>query len=198
MRPIDVAFSPAVKAAQAARGSREAYARMDMKSRITPELKTWLEAQRSVFLATASAEGQPYVQHRGGPPGFLRVLDEETVAFADFRGNKQFITLGNAGENDKAFLFTVDYRQRRRIKLWGTLDVREGDDALLAELTPEGYRAVPERVVLFRVRAWDVNCPQHIPVRYEADEVDAMLSERDARIADLEARLAQREGRREA
>ncbi|MEM1417625.1 MAG: pyridoxamine 5'-phosphate oxidase family protein, partial [Myxococcota bacterium] len=186
-RPIDIAFSPAVKAAQEAHGSRQAYAGRDMEADITPDLQAFLEAQRSVFLATASAAGQPYVQHRGGAPGFLRVVGPRTLAFADYRGNKQYITVGNASENERAFLFTIDYRHRRRVKLWGRLEVREGKEEA-RELMPEGYRAVPERVILFHVEAWDVNCPQHIHRRYP----DSVVIRLKQRIAELEAELAAR------
>ena len=118
---------------------------------------------RSFYLATASADGQPYVQHRGGPPGFLRVVDERTLGFADFKGNRQYITTGNLAENGKAFIFIMDYAQRRRVKLWGRARVVEADAALLARLWPEGYEARPEQAILFEIEAWDTNCPQHIP-----------------------------------
>ncbi|HXC58089.1 MAG TPA: pyridoxamine 5'-phosphate oxidase family protein [Steroidobacteraceae bacterium] len=190
----DVAFSPAVKAVQARKGSRTAYARMEedgsWETRITPELADFIAAQRSVFLATASHDGQPYMQHRGGPPGFLRVLDEHTLAFVDFAGNRQFITLGNLQENPKAQLFLIDYASRRRVKIWGDARVVEDDPALLASLTPERYRARPSQVILFTVKAWDSNCPQHIPRRFEEEDVKALLVDRDRRIAALEAQVA--------
>src|SRR5262249_55581533 len=120
----DVAFSPSVKAVQSRKGSRSRYARMEEKgswqTRITPDLARFIEAQTSLFLASASADGQPYIQHRGGPPGTFRVLDDQTIGFADFAGNRQYITLGNLAENPKAQLFLIDYVQRRRIKIWGT------------------------------------------------------------------------------
>lgn len=189
----DVAFSPAVKGVQARKGSRPAYARMEeggsWETRITPELADFIAAQRSVFLATASGDGQPYMQHRGGPPGFLRVLDEHTLAFADFAGNRQFITLGNLQDNPKAQLFLIDYASRRRVKIWGEARVIEDDPALLERLTPEHYRARPSQVIVFSVKAWDSNCPQHIPRRFDEEEVKGLLAERDRRIADLEAQL---------
>ncbi len=189
----DVAFTPAVKAIQARKGSRRAYARMELagswETTITPELAEFIAAQTSVYLATANAEGQPYIQHRGGPPGFLRVIDEHTIAFADFVGNRQFITSGNLGENPRAHLFLMDYAQRRRIKLWGTARVVEGDAQLLASLMPANYKARGEQVILFTVSAWDSNCPQHIPQRFEAADVAALLAARDARIGALEAEL---------
>ncbi|MEO6280046.1 pyridoxamine 5'-phosphate oxidase family protein [Roseateles sp.] len=191
----NIAFTAAVKAIQARKGSRHAYARMEegggWERVITPELKEEIEAQISVMLATANAAGQPYVQHRGGPRGFLHVLDEQTIAFADFAGNRQYITQGNLGENPQAFLFLMDYAERRRIKIWGRARVVEGDAVLMARLMPEGYAARPEQVILFSVEAWDVNCPKHIPQRFEAADVLAAIQSRDERIADLERRLAE-------
>lgn len=193
--PSDVAFTDTVKAIQARKGSRDAYARMEQgggwQTTINADLKDEIESQISVFLATANAVGQPYIQHRGGPAGFLRVLDEKTIAFADFAGNRQYITQGNLSENPKAHLFLIDYVHRRRIKIWGEARVVEGDDALMARLMPRGYRARAEQVVLFGVTAWDVNCPQHIPQRIEAVDVKAALDARDRRIAELEAQLSQ-------
>jgi predicted pyridoxine 5'-phosphate oxidase superfamily flavin-nucleotide-binding protein len=191
--PSDVAFSAAVKAVQARKGSRSAYARMEQagswQTRITPELREFIEAQTSVFLATASASGQPYMQHRGGPAGFLRVVDDRTIGFVDYAGNRQYVSLGNLAENPKAQLFLIDYAERRRIKIWGEARVIEGDEELTARLMSAGYRARPSQVILFDVRAWDANCPQHIPVRYEAAEVATAIAERDRRIAELEAQL---------
>ncbi len=190
----DVAFTPAVKEVQARKGSRGAYARMEeggsWETRITPDLTGFIADQRSLFLATASRDGQPYIQHRGGPPGFLRVLDDHTLAFADFAGNRQYISLGNLQENPKAQLFLIDYLNRRRVKIWGEARVVEDDAALLASLMPEGYRARADQVILFNVTAWDSNCPQHIPRRFEEEDVRAWLAERDGRIAKLEAQIA--------
>jgi predicted pyridoxine 5'-phosphate oxidase superfamily flavin-nucleotide-binding protein len=190
----DVAFTRTVKAIQARKGSRTAYARMEQggswEQTITAELKTEIEAQTSVFLATANADGQPYIQHRGGPAGFLQVLDEHTIGFADFAGNRQYITQGNLEQNPKAQLFLIDYANRRRIKVWGTARVVEGDEALTKRLMPAGYRARAEQVMLFTVLAWDVNCPQHIPQRFEAADVEAAIQSRDRRIAALEAEVA--------
>ena len=189
----DVAFTEVVKSIQARKGSRAAYARMEQggswEQTIKPELKAEIEAQTSVFLATANGRGQPYIQHRGGPAGFLKVLDEHTLGFADFAGNRQYITQGNLEENPKAHLFLIDYANRRRIKIWGTARVVEGDDTLLRKLMPADYRARPEQVLLFAVAAWDVNCPQHIPQRFEAADVQAAIEVRDRRIAQLEAEV---------
>lgn len=194
----DVAFTPSVKAVQTRKGSRRAYALREenggWRTSITPELADFIAAQTSVFLATASADAQPYIQHRGGPPGFLHVLDEQTIGFTDFAGNRQYITLGNLAENPKAYLFLIDYAHRRRIKLWGEARVVEGDAELTARLMPPGYRARAEQVILFTVAAWDSNCPQHIPQRFEAADVAAALAERDARIAALEAEVSRLRG----
>jgi predicted pyridoxine 5'-phosphate oxidase superfamily flavin-nucleotide-binding protein len=190
----DVAFSPSVKEVQARKGSRRAYSRMEeggsWETRITPDLAAFIAAQRSVFLATANLDGQPYMQHRGGTPGFLRVVDEHTLAFADFMGNRQYITLGNLADNPKAQLFLIDYATRRRVKIWGEARVVEGDQDLIATLMPENYRARPEQSIVFTVTAWDSNCPQHIPRRYEEADVKALLAARDRRIEELEAELA--------
>jgi predicted pyridoxine 5'-phosphate oxidase superfamily flavin-nucleotide-binding protein len=190
----DIAFTPSVKAVQSRKGSRNSYADREAKggsaTTVTPDLKAFVEAQTSVFLATANAEGQPYVQHRGGPAGFLRVIDETTIGFVDFAGNRQYITTGNLSENPKAYLFLIDYAYRRRVKIWGTARVVEGDVELTAKLAPNGYRARPEQVILFTVSAWDANCPQHIPQRFEAADVAAALAARDARITELERELA--------
>ena len=161
------------------------------ETRITPELAEFIAQQSSVFLGTASAAGQPYIQHRGGPPGFLKVIDEKTIGFADFSGNRQYITLGNLTENPKAFLFLLDYAHRQRIKLWGEARVIEDDPGLLKTLKVEGYRARVEQAILFSVAAWDSNCPQHIPQLIDATDVKAMLAERDKRIAALTAELDQ-------
>ena len=189
----DVAFTPGVKAIQARKGSRRAYGRMEergaWKTRITPELADFVAAQTSVFFATANREGQPYIQHRGGPAGFLRVLDDRTIAFADFAGNRQYITAGNLAENPKAHLFLIDYAERRRVKIWGTARVVEDDASLTAKLMPEGYKARPEHAILFSVSAWDANCPQHIPQRFAAEEGAKLLAERDQRIEMLEAEV---------
>jgi predicted pyridoxine 5'-phosphate oxidase superfamily flavin-nucleotide-binding protein len=189
----DVAMSPAVKAVQARKGSRRGYASMEKRgsweARITPDLAEFIASQISVFLGTASAGGQPYIQHRGGPPGFLTVLDDRTIGFADFAGNRQYITQGNLTENPKAILFLIDYGARQRVKIWGEARVVEDDRALITKLMPARYDARPEQAILFTVSAWDVNCPQHIPQRIEASQVAPMLAERDARIAALQAEI---------
>jgi len=189
----DVAFTPTVKAIQTRKGSRRGYASREQRgsweTRITPELAAFIAAQTSVFLATANADGQPYIQHRGGPAGFLRVLDDKTIGFVDFAGNRQYITQGNLADNPQAFLFLIDYAHRQRIKIWGNARVVEGDAELMGKLMPAGYEARPEQVILFTVSAWDSNCPQHIPQRFDAEDVAVALAERDRRIAALEAEI---------
>ncbi len=190
----DVAFTPAVKTIQEKRGSRGQYARMEgrggWQTTITPDLAGFLGEVRSFYLATASADGQPYIQHRGGPPGFLRVLDARTLGFADFKGNRQYITTGNLSENAKAYIFLMDYAHRRRAKLWGRARVVEDDPALLAKLWPEGYQARDEQAILFEVEAWDTNCPQHIPQMFHAEDVAGTIVKFQERIKELEAEVA--------
>ena len=190
----DVAFTPTVKAVQMRKGSRHAYARMEQgggwQTTVSDELKAFIEAQTSVFLATANTHGQPYIQHRGGPAGFLRVLDEHTIAWVEFTGNRQFISTGNLIENPKVQLFLMDYAQHRRVKVWGTARVVEGDADLMTSLMPAGYKARAEQAIVMTVTAWDVNCPQHIPQLLPATEVETALNEKDRRIASLEAELA--------
>ena len=190
----DIAFTPAVKAAQERLGSRDGYARMEEKGgwrdRVSEDLAAFISQRDSFCLATASAEGQPYIQHRGGPPGFLAVLDDKTLAFTDFSGNRQYISTGNLSENDRAYIFLMDYPNRRRIKIWGTARVVEDDPALLEKLMAPGYEARPERAILFTIEAWDMNCPQHITPRYNDDEILGLIAPLKARIAELEAQLA--------
>jgi uncharacterized protein len=195
----DVAFTPTVKAIQARKGSREAYAHVEKRggwrTAIDEDLASRLTDANSIYLATASADGQPYIQHRGGPKGFIRILDDSTIAFADYAGNQQYITQGNLSENPKAYVFIMDYAHRRRVKLWGEAKVIEDDPALLQSLMPKGYRARPEQAILFKIAAWDTNCPQHIPQKFDAADVAAALAARDARIAELEGELAALKGR---
>ena len=198
----DIAFTPAVKAIQARRGSRAAYARMEAgrgwETQVTPALAAFLAEQESVILATASAEGQPYAQHRGGPKGFIQVLSEKTLAFADYRGNRQYITQGNLAENPKAFIIAIDYRRRERVKIWGRARVFEDDAALVARLLPQGDRAKTEQAILFEVEAWDTNCPSHIPQMLPAGEVAATIAGMRERIQELEAENAALRGSRPA
>jgi uncharacterized protein len=195
----DVAFTPAVKAIQTRKGSRDAFAHVEQnggwRTEIDENLTAFLAAQDSMFLATATADGQPYIQHRGGPKGFIKVLDKNTLAFADYRGNRQYITQGNLSENPKANIFVMDYAHRRRVKIWGEARMVDDDPALLKSLMPKGYKARPEQVIVFKVSAWDTNCPQHIPQKFDAADVAAALASREARIAELEAELATLKGR---
>ncbi len=174
----DIAFSPAVKAAQEARGSRAGYekamARHDWDDRVTAVLEAFLAERDSFYLGTASADGQPYIQHRGGPKGFLKVLDEQRLAFADYRGNRQYISVGNLNENDKAFIFLMDYPNRQRIKIWGRAEYVEGDSEVLARVVDPDYDARLERAIVFHIEAWDSNCPQHITPRYTVDELKGL------------------------
>jgi predicted pyridoxine 5'-phosphate oxidase superfamily flavin-nucleotide-binding protein len=190
----DVAFTPAVKAIQTRKGSRGGYADVEAhggwRTEIDENLGAFLAQANSMFLATASADGQPYIQHRGGPKGFVKILDKDTLAFADYSGNRQFITQGNLSENPKAHIFLMDYAHRRRVKIWGEARVVDDDPALLKSLMPQGYKARPEQVILFRISAWDTNCPQHIPQKFDAADVAAALAARDARIAELEEEVA--------
>jgi len=194
----DVAFTPTVKAIQARKGSREAYAKAEARggwrTEIDENLAGFLAGTNSFYLATVNADGQPYIQHRGGPKGFVKILDKNTIAFADYSGNRQFITQGNLSENSKAHIFVMDYAHRRRVKIWGEARVVEDDPALTKALMPQDYRARPEQVILFRIAAWDTNCPQHIPQKFDAADVAAALADRDGRIAELEAELAALKG----
>jgi len=201
---FDTVFTPAAQRAQAERGSATAYAgKKDegFPDRVTPELAAFIAEQDTAFLGTATAAGAPYIQHRGGPKGFIKVLDEKTLGFADYRGNRQYITLGNLSENDRAFLFLIDFSRRQRIKLWGRARVVEDDDALVEKLFDRGYKARPERVILFTIEAWNANCSQHITARLSEPEIEGLfttvqqqISALQAENARLRAALATREG----
>jgi len=201
----DVAFTPVVKAIQARKGSREAYAHVEKnggwRTEIDDNLAGFLANANSFYMATATKDGQPYIQHRGGPKGFIKILDKNTIAFADYAGNQQYLTQGNLSENPKAHIFIMDYAHRRRVKIWGEARVIEDDAALTAALMPKGYRARPEQVIVFKIAAWDTNCPQHIPQKFDATDVaaamgeaSAKIEEKDKRIAELEAELEKLKG----
>ena len=194
----DIAFTPAVKAVQERLGSRAGYARMEQKrgwqDKATDELAAFLAGRDSVYLATASAAGQPYIQHRGGPKGFLKVLDEKRLAFADFKGNRQYITLGNLSENPRAHIFVMDYPNRQRVKIWGRAEVVEDDPWLLEKLSDPSYGGVPGRAIVFHIEAWDVNCPQHIIPRYTEGDIAAAFAKLQGRIRELEAEIARLKG----
>jgi predicted pyridoxine 5'-phosphate oxidase superfamily flavin-nucleotide-binding protein len=186
-------FTPGVQKAQAERGSAKAYANrleQGFPDRITPELAKFIAEQDTAFLATATADGAPYVQHRGGPKGFIKVIDERTLGFADYRGNRQYITLANLGENDRAYLFLLDPARKQRIKFWGRARVIEDDAALVEKLFDAGYKARPERAILFTIEAWDVNCSSHIVARYTEAELEEFFTAVRGRIVELEAENA--------
>ncbi|MDP1625536.1 pyridoxamine 5'-phosphate oxidase family protein [Parvibaculum sp.] len=188
-RASDVAFTPTVKALQERRGSRSHYEDRDFRDRIDADIAAFIAERNSFYLATANAEGQPYIQHRGGPKGFLRVLDEKTLAFADYTGNHQYITSGNLADNDRAYIFLMDYATRSRVKIWGHASVSD-DKATIATLMPEGYRARPLQAIIFRVTALDTNCASHIPQKFDAEDVQGALAHLQAKVDALEAELA--------
>lgn len=193
--PSDIAFTSAVKAAQQRLGSRERFSQMEQQggwhALVTDDLAAFIADRDSFYLATASADGRPYIQHRGGPKGFLKVLDENTIGIADFKGNQQYLSVGNLSENDKAFIFLMDYAHQRRVKLWGQAKFVEDDPILLARLVDNEYQAVPQRALLFSLEAWDINCPQHITPRFTEDDIAEAVARMQApwqqRIAALEA-----------
>jgi predicted pyridoxine 5'-phosphate oxidase superfamily flavin-nucleotide-binding protein len=186
-------FTPAARRAQAERGSAERYERRmaeGFPDTVTPELAKFIAEQDTAFLGTATAEGAPYIQHRGGPKGFIKIVDERTLGFADFRGNRQYITLANLSENDRAFLFLLDPARRQRIKLWGRARVIENDPVLVEKLFDAGNKAQPERAILFTIEAWDVNCSQHIVTRYSEADIEEALTTVQAKISELQAENA--------
>ena len=193
MNNASLVFTPAAQQAQAERGSAKAYAaRLEegFPDKVTPELAAFIAEQDTVFLATANAQGAPYIQHRGGPKGFIKVIDERTLGFADYRGNRQYITLANLSENDRAYLFLLDPARQQRIKLWGRARVVEDDPALVDRLFDHGYKARPERAILFTIEAWDVNCSAHIVTRFTEAEIAEALDKVQLKIAELETENA--------
>ena len=187
MKYLDLMFTDSVRRAQ-----KQYYGRAvnipgaSQRDPLGQDEAEFIMARDSFFLGSINETGWPYIQHRGGPLGFLRVVNETTLAFADYKGNRQYITTGNLAENDRAFLFLMDYAHRRRVKLWGRARVVADDDTLVERLMPEGYEARPEQVILFEVEAWDINCPQHIPQKIDGQDVARVLGELQARIAALE------------
>jgi uncharacterized protein len=194
----DIAFTPAVKAIQAQKGSRASYGHMESsgswETTVTPELKLFISELDMFYLGTTNAEGQPYIQYRGGSPGFLKAVDEKTLGFADFGGNRQYITLGNLSENPKAFIFLMDYARSRRIKLWGNARVVEDDPTLLSLLRDPSYPGKVERAILFQLEAWDVNCPQHVHKRFSEKQIAPVIERMQDRIAALEAEVRRLQG----
>lgn len=197
----DIAFTSTVKAIQTDKGSRQSYAHMEAggswETTVTPQLASFLAELDMFYLGTANAEGQPYIQYRGGSPGFLKPVDSATLGFADFGGNRQYITLGNLKENPKAFIFLMDYARSRRIKLWGNARVVEGDSELINRLQDLSWPGKVERAILFDIEAWDVNCPQHIHKRFSQTQVGPVVEQLRSRIRDLEAMLQEYEARPE-
>jgi len=194
MYPSDVAFTPAVKAIQKQKGSRGSYARMergeDWPTTATPDLAEFLADLDMFYFGTSNADGQPYIQYRGGPPGFLKIIDEHTLGFADFGGNRQYITLGNLTDNPKAFIFLMDYANARRVKLWGTAKVVDDDPKVLDRLRDDAYSGRVERAILFTIAAWDVNCSQHIHPRFSRRQIAPVIEQLQQRVHELEAELA--------
>ena len=193
MNNADIVFTPAAQAAQAERGSSRAYAQRiaeGFPDRVTPELAAFIAEQDTAFLATATKDGAPYIQHRGGPKGFIKVIDDKTLGFADYRGNRQYITLANLSENDHAYLFLLDPARRQRIKLWGRAGVVENDAALVGKLFDAGYKAKPERAILFTLEAWDVNCSAHIVTRFTEAEIESALTPAKEKLVELESENA--------
>ncbi|MCW5691230.1 MAG: pyridoxamine 5'-phosphate oxidase family protein [Pseudolabrys sp.] len=193
MNNASIVFTPAVQQAQAERGSARAYAQRveeGFPDRVTPELAAFIAEQDTAFLATATKDGAPYIQHRGGPKGFIKAIDDKTLGFADYRGNRQYITLANLSENDRAYLFLLDPARRQRIKIWGHARVVESDAALVEKLFDAGYKAKPERAILFTINAWDVNCSQHIVTRFTETEIAEAMGGVSRKIAELEAENA--------
>jgi uncharacterized protein len=190
----EIAFTPLVKAAQEQRGSRQIYekyiANGPASDRIDAKIEQFISQLDGFYLGTVSSNGYPYIQFRGGSPGFLKVLDERTLGFADFKGNVQYITIGNLEGNDKAFLFLMDYRHQERLKIWGRAKYIEGNTALLDRLKIPNYKAEVERAIVFEVEAYSWNCSQHIPVRYGDREVTSIVTSLENRIAELEQKLA--------
>jgi uncharacterized protein len=192
--PSDIAFTPTVKSFQERNGSRQGYARMERgrgwQTTVTPELAEFLADLDMFYLATANAQGQPYIQYRGGAPGFLKVIDEHTLGFADFAGNQQYITLGNLSENPRAFIFLMDYANSRRVKLWGTAKVIENNSELLTRLTDPAESGTVERAILFTIEAWDINCSQHIHTRFSQRQIAPIIENLQNRVRELESIIA--------
>ncbi len=192
--PEDVMFSPAVKAEQARLGSRASFEDRDWQTEITDDLRQFLAAIDTFFFATASADGRPYIQHRGGPAGFLKPIGSHMLAFADFAGNRQYITLGHLKENDRAHIFIPHFATQQRLKLWGRARVIEDDLALMERLIDPSYKAKPQRAIAFRIEAWDINCRQHIVARYTEAEIAPAVNQLTQRIKELEEEVARLKG----
>jgi hypothetical protein len=188
--PEDVLFSPSVKAEQTRLGSRPMFEGRDWKTEITDDLRQFIGVIDTFFFATATAEGRPYIQHRGGPPGFLKTIGTHTLAFADFLGNRQYISLGHLKENDRAHIFMLHFATQQRVKLWGRARIVEGDVEgdveLMERLVDPAYKARPQRAIVFTLEAWDINCQQHIVPRYSEAEIAPGVNKLVERIKELE------------
>ena len=191
----DIAFTPAVKAQQARNGSREMLQQQlqtrDWPTKITNDLAAFIAQRDSFYMATVSETGHPYIQHRGGPKGFLKVVDETTLGFADVAGNRQYISTGNLNGSDKVHLFLTDYANSSRIKIWGRAKVIEDDAELVSKLTAPGYAARAERAILISIDAWDINCPQHLPQLFGEDIIRQVTAKLTQRIQSLEQENAE-------
>jgi len=192
--PEAVLFSPAVRAEQIRLGSRAQFEGREWKTEITDDLRQFLDAIDTFFFATASADGRPYIQHRGGPPGFLKPIGTHTLAFADFAGNRQYISLGHLRENDRAHIFILHFATQQRVKLWGRAHIVEGDPELMERLVDPAYKARPERAIAFTIEAWDVNCRQHIVPRYSEAEIAPAVDRLAQRIKELEEEVTRLKG----
>jgi len=187
---LDVAVTPSVKAAQEANGSAELFGRFKGDrtfDRFREAEAQFIAARDSFYLATVSETGWPYVQHRGGPPGFLRLIDERTLAFADFRGNRQYISLGNLTANDRAALILMDYPNRRRLKIYARIEARGMDNQLATKVLLPDYKAKPERLIVLHLQAFDWNCQQHITPRFSETKLEHALGPVKLRLYQLEA-----------
>ena len=189
---LDIAVTPSVRAAQSANGAERLWSARDIdrpSDRFTLAEAAFIAARDSLYLASVSETGWPYVQHRGGPSGFLKLLDDQTLAFADFRGNRQYISLGNLAANDRVAMILMDYPNRQRLKIYGRLSsvALEEDRALADAVLEPGYRGRPERVLKVALEAFDWNCPQHITPRFTAEELADALAPERARLTELEA-----------
>ncbi len=191
--PSDIVFTPAVKKLQEHYKSRNSYARMEQyggwNTQVTSDLIQFLEKIDSFYFGTANNNGQPYIQHRGGPKGFLKAIDNEHLAFADYSGNMQYISIGNLSENDQATIFLMHYPSQSRIKIWGTAKVITDDSELIKSLHDPSYKAKLERAIVFKVKAWDINCRQHIKQRFTVEDIEKITTPLYDKIKLLEERL---------
>lgn len=188
----EISFTPSVLKIQAQQGSADGYATLlepdaERGDSLGAAEKAFIAARDGFYQATISQTNWPYVQFRGGAAGFLKILNEKTIAYADFRGNRQYVSAGNLVDNDKISLILMDYPNRRRLKIWGHAElIDKNDDAdLVSSLQMEGYRGLPERAVVITIEAFDWNCPQHIPQRLTAEELKPHLATLHQQIADL-------------